>query len=693
MKRVVVIILALCHGMTSLAGIIEKTLYFNNYSINEKGIFQVVTFPNTRSTGIPGEPSLPWMAVSILLPPGEAAQSADIIYEDLTTLPGKILLMPTQPVRPLSTDSPPEFYQRKEVYLQSDIYPKQTHGEVSTQYITGYAVGLFTFTPTRYLPASQTLSFYRKVTVRIHTTPDERSLAALRFLAVSATEVERVKTLAVNPEMADSYPHQESALTSYDYLIISPATFKNEFQPMIAMYQEKGLALRVVTIDSIRSVMTGVDDQEKIRNFIISERQNHNISYVLLAGNPSLIPCRGFYCYVMSGTTPYTDSNIPADIYYSGLDGNYNANANALYGELDDLPDLYPDISVGRFPVNDTAELHRMIQKTISYQSNPVLGEFSKPLLLGEYLYNNPVTFGSSYMNLLIDDHSDNGYFTHGIPSAANQIGKLYDSLIAPPLTIWQWNSATLLARLNQGNSFIHHLGHANTTYMLRLSMASITNANFSQVNGINHNFQLLYTQGCYDGAFDASGGCIAAKAVTINNFLVAGIFNSRYGWFNQGTTDGPSQHLEREFVSAMYRDTLPETHLGTAHLISKVKTAPWLFQPNEFEPGAQRWCHYCCNVLGDPALSMWTAEPTSFTPVTWTGTISSDWTNPGNWSTGKVPTSLCDVTIAGALHNPLVSTSGNLVCHNLNIAPGGNLTISTGKSITVYGTVTLSAE
>ena len=78
-------------------------------------------------------------------------------------------------------------------------------------------------------------------------------------------------------------------------------------------------------------------------------------------------------------------------------------------------------------------------------------------------------------------------------------------------------------------------------------------------------------------GAFDASGGCIAAKAVTINNFLVAGIFNSRYGWFNQGTTDGPSQHLEREFVSALYTDTMPEKHLGTAHLISKIKTAPFV--------------------------------------------------------------------------------------------------------------------
>jgi len=31
---------------------------------------------------------------------------------------------------------------------------------------------------------------------------------------------------------------------------------------------------------------------------------------------------------------------------------------------------------------------------------------------------------------------------------------------------------------------------------------------------------------------------------------------------------------------------------------------------PGEFEPGAQRWCHYDCNAFGDVALEIWTDEP-----------------------------------------------------------------------------------
>jgi hypothetical protein len=237
----------------------------------------------------------------------------------------------------------------------------------------------------------------------------------------------------------------------------------------------------------------------------------------------------------------------------------------------------------------------------------------------------------------------------------------------------------------------IHHLGHAGTTYMMRMDISEITNANFSLVNGTTHNFQLLYTQGCYDGAFDQ--GCIAAKAVKIDNFLVAGIFNSRYGWFNQGTTDGPSQHLQREFVSSLYNDTTTEKHIGTAHLISKIKTAPWVGLPGEFEPGAQRWCHFCCNVFGDPALEIWTEEPSAFLEFTWTGAINSDWLNPGNWSSGMIPGSVCNVTIPATAHNPVVSSTSNAVCNNLTIGSGGNLIIELGKSLMVYGNVILAAE
>jgi hypothetical protein len=42
----------------------------------------------------------------------------------------------------------------------------------------------------------------------------------------------------------------------------------------------------------------------------------------------------------------------------------------------------------------------------------------------------------------------------------------------------------------------------------------------------------------------------------------------------------------------------------------SRIATAPWVNAPGEFEEGAQRWCFYDCNVLGDPAMAIWSDNP-----------------------------------------------------------------------------------
>ena len=94
---------------------------------------------------------------------------------------------------------------------------------------------------------------------------------------------------------------------------------------------------------------------------------------------------------------------------------------------------------------------------------------------------------------------------------------------------------------------------------------------------GSTHNYPIVYTHGCLCGAFDEND-CIGEAMVLIDNFAVAGAFNSRYGWFNEGQTEGPSAHLHREFVDALYHDK--ECRIGTAHMISKIETSVWVECP-----------------------------------------------------------------------------------------------------------------
>jgi len=609
MKKFTVLFSLLFLGSVLLAGNVEKTFYFGNYKINNVGInYQTVTFDNTKLIARPGEPVMPYQAISLMLLPGEIATGIEISGENEIMIPGLFDIFPQQHVQPLSKGPDGDFIKNQAVYQFNGKYPSSQNTSLSTHFMNGYGFALATFTPMTYNPAAKTLSYFSKVTVRISTKPDPRAIRSLDGLTSSASALKRVRIFAQNLEMMGKYPEKNNSRSGYQYLIITPEQFVNGFDSLLDFYAENGIQSQVTSTQYIYSNIAGSDNKQKIRNYIKQEVAANNIEYVLLGGDIEHIPYRGLYCIAYS-TSVYEDYNIPADIYYSALDGEWNDSTMtggdvAKWGEPGE-DDLLPDIAVARFPFSNATELQHMVHKSLYYQKYPVLGELNTPLLVGEYLYPTPPTYGGDYMELLINDRNDNGYFSHGIPSADNEITKLYDT------PLYTWASAELIQKINQGHSFIHHLGHANETYMMRLDISEITNQNFSQINGSTHNYSLVYTQGCLDGSFDYPD-CIAEKAVTIANFAVAGIFNSRYGWFNQGTTDGPSEHLQREFVSCLYNDTVENQikEIGAAHMMSKIMTAPFVGIAGEFEPGAQRWVHYDCNALGDVALKIWTDNP-----------------------------------------------------------------------------------
>jgi hypothetical protein len=634
MKKISVFLFVSFLSLAVFSGNVEKTFHIGNCSIRNVGQYQTVTIDNAVLSGIPGEPALPYLAVSLMLPPGESAESIEIIRENEITLPGTYMLFPKQDVIPLSKKTSGEFLKNEAVYRMNGNYPALVSGHLFTQYLNGFAFALSTFTPVNYNPATGKVSYFRDLTVKIKTRPDAKSATALKNLTCSKNALARVKSFAQNPEMMSQYPVISEKNTGYQILIITPFLFEDGFFDLVNYYTSIGLNTQIVSTEDINAGTSGIDPQEKIRNYIRQEYQNNSIEYVILGGSEQWIPSRKFYCIVYYGTGGVEEesNDIPADIYYSALDGTDDLNGNLIYGEVEDSTDLLPDIAVGRLPFTTQADLGAMVHKSVSYQANPVLGEDHCPLLVGEYLWDDPITLGGGFMDLLIDNHNDNGYFSNGIPSDSNQIEKLYDTLTGPPGSTnhWEWSTDSLIAKINRGTSFIHHLGHASTYMMLRLGFSDITDANFYGVNGTDHNYSLLYTQGCDDGSFDLSY-CIASRSLAINNFVAAGIFNTRYGWFDEGTTDGPSEHLQREFMSALYNDTLPENHIGTVQMISKIKTAPWIGLPGEFEPGAQRWTQYDCTLLGDPVLRIRTTETVSGIPVKNTSIYFSLYPNPSH--------------------------------------------------------------
>lgn len=600
MKKIYLLLIIVLSVSLLKADIIKKNWTIPQPKIVKHGDYHKVIFPNTLQTNRAGEPSLPYFAVSLLLPPGETAVSIEFKGEDEVFIEGDFQLYPYQPSRTLNDTSKVPFIKKEKVYLSNHIYPANETGRLKTAYLNGHGFAMSAFTPVKYIPASGKLSYYKKVTIIVHTKTSPMANEQMKQLKTTTWINTKVLKLAQNPEALNLYNTKQSrSMADYRMLIITETGYLNSFDSLRNIYLERGIRSKVYSINYINNNINGQDLQEKIRNFIIQEYQNHGVEFILLGGDVEIVPYRGFYCYVISGGG-VESNDIPADLYYSALDGSWNDDGDNHWGEPGE-DDLLPDVSVARMPFSNITELNALIHKSIWYQNKPVLGEFTKPLLAGEYLYPSPETWGSQYLNLLIGTHSDNGYTTTGIPPTYD-IDSLYEKHQS-------WSGTTLINHINEGKEFVHHVGHANQTYVAHLSNSDITNSNFYACNGTTHNYTLFHTHGCDCGAFDYDD-CILERMVNIENFAAAVIGNSRYGWFNEGQTEGPAAHLHRETEDALFYDSL--NMLGRSLMEAKIATSPWVEAPGQWEEGALRWNFYDLNALGDPAMSIWTNEPVS---------------------------------------------------------------------------------
>ena len=571
---------------TVKAQTVEKIYNFEEPEIVTADGYSKIHFEGSRQYGEAGFPSLPYQSASLLLPMGSEAESVEIQFLDFKEIEGNYMLYPYQQAIPYSHKDKFKFEKNDDIYDSKGIYPSRSHNDVTAHYLNGFSFAFVNFTPVQYIPSEGKIMYAQKVKVTIKTIFEREDHSSMLW---STPQIMRsVKNLAHNPEMISSYKTRERTLTGYDILVITGQDYIDGFAEYINHYNSIGYRTEIVSVEEIYSNMIGQDEQSRIRNYIINAYQNKGIMMVILGGDVEIIPYRGLYCSV---SEEYTDYNIPSDLYYSGLDGNWNSNGNDKWGEWFEA-DMLPEIGVTRLPFANAEEQENMIHKTLSYQRNPVLGEF-RDITLGSELMDDTPTYGGDYLELIIGKCEENGYATIGIPEDYN-----FTRVYAEHDT---WSAENLTKAINKGTQYIHHAGHANSNFVAGWYLEDITNGNFSDVNGIDHNYTFFHSHGCICGAFDED--CILERMVKIDNFCVAVSGNSRYGWYCPGWNEGPAGHLHRELVDAQYNDKL--NNLAMSLRESRLQTAPTIGNAP-----ADMWNLYDLNVLGDGAASIWLDEP-----------------------------------------------------------------------------------
>lgn len=571
---------------------------------NQKNDFSEIKFNNCQEYGIPGNPLLPIFCKSILLPQGQKLKNIKILSVEYYDAEKNISIKPATTPRPLSLKSIKikEAKINKKIYESKGRYPENIILNTSTNFLCGHSIASFSLSPIAYFPSENLIKTIKTITVELETYDSEKAAYAQKFIRNSKTITKRINNIVDNKEILESYNYPTSKNNeNFDILIITNNALAPAFNEYVKYKESTGYTCFVKKTEDIYTEYSGVDNQEMIRNCIIDFYQNNETSFVILGGDAdhtetqNIVPARDFYLDMGFEL----EECLPSDMYYSGLDGNWDTDLNGRWGEAGEA-DLYAEISIGRICVDKAEEIENFTHKLIMYQDKPVVQDIEKALMVGEYLWGD--SYGGSSKDEIANGCSLYGYTTAGI-SDNFSISRLYEM-------ISNWEEDDIFEQFNNtGLHLINHLGHSNTTYNMKMSASALNTNNFTN-DGNSRGYVIGYSQGCYNGAFDNrnSGGmygtsdCFAEKFTVIKTGEVACVANSRYGWGNDNT-DGASQYLDREFFDAIFGEGL--TLIGDANGDSKEDNVAFIL-----ENPTIRWCAYETNLFGDPTLDVWTASP-----------------------------------------------------------------------------------
>lgn len=555
----------------------------------------IVEMQDLPRHGAPGEPILPFKIIRVLIPKGKKFQSVQIAHSVREPLKGRFNLeygrTPTIiGSKPTVVDQP-----NQQIYSSANPFPTELFSQVSEQRFRGYEILLLTLHPVQYIPKTGGLFYFESMTVTVNLQESAKASPLLRNLPQDKLIVQEIVD---NPEAAETYstatpklrPASVNASESYDYIIITDQTLNSSFQPLINSKILKGLNATTVLVEDILTdpdyfcdgtfgdgcASTFNDTAARIRNFIKDAYSNWGIEYVLLGGDVEIIPNRNFYGIV--DTDPITVRQIPADLYYAGLDGSWDNDNDTVWGEgfydqgpenatAGDEADFFAEVYVGRAPVNSQIEATNFVNKTLWYEQHSDDSYFKKAVMIGETL--DEETEGGNSKDLVADKVPQ---YTHT---------RLYQR-------DGTFSKNAIISAINSGTHILNHDGHTNPSTMMEMSREDVD----TLID--NTEYFLGYSIGCDCAAFEADDSIVEHFMFNPDGAF-AFVANSRYGWYSPGTTFGAGDRFDREFFSVL-NNTIQ--NLGKTLQFSKESFAGSINDVN-------RWTYYSLNLFGDPQLEI----------------------------------------------------------------------------------------
>ena len=381
----------------------EQPMIFRN--IAQTG-YDLIKIKGVELYPTPGAPMIPVKILSIKMPEFLEVERIDYKVTKIK-LKGTFKIIPTPQPKTLSSIRRVEkeiFVEDPKIYQSDKYYP----GRV-LEYEVKNGIDLANLKRTKYLVIR---------VFPIQYLPTTGGIEYIHSIDIS-----------IAYKQASEKSQKISSSQEADLIIITPESLEN-FALQLAEYKNNtGIFTRVVTTEWIYANYQGIDNQEKIRNFI----KDSGSPFIILFGDADQIPAR--YAYVAG-------KYVETDLYYADIDGTWDTDGDGNYGELEDQIDGYPDVLIGRLPVSSASEAQIVINKIMNY--SPENSWLMKVLFLGT------VTFGDPRFpeGEILKDYVEYNYLWDNFSYT-----KLYEG-------VDNLNVSAALSEINDGYGFVNFAGH-----------------------------------------------------------------------------------------------------------------------------------------------------------------------------------------------------------------------------------------
>ena len=375
-----------------------------------------------------------------------------------------------------------------------------------------------------------------------------------------------------------------------EHLIVTGRDLVEPFEGLARWRSQKGLRSQVVAFEDVEGSTEGRDAAERLRNFLKrAAAEATGLRYVLLGGDVSVIPSRRMYVSTDVYGFYWTDALTPVELYFSDLDGDWDADGDDEFGEVGDGLDMHADLSVGRLPVESAEEAQVIIGKILTYEQAPPTDYLEQALFMSEptgYEFQGMEVSSS----VLLDKWAD-----QMMPDNFN-VSKLYDDADnytdALPHT-----AANSIMLIEKGHSLVVHLGHGVESMLGLMDRA--------EVKGLTNgpDYPVFVSCACSAGNFDG-GATDSVGEEWLKNPNGGGV--AYIGNTDIGIGYPPGQAFIRSFFDAVF-DGRPR--IGDA----------WVDALEDYVPDEEvlhderdcyRYTHFILILLGDPGTEIWTAAP-----------------------------------------------------------------------------------